>query len=298
MTAEPFRLDVRQVRRAFERAAREGQDAAVLQREVEHRMLDRLDYIRVRPARVLDAGCGTGRGLALLGRRFPGSELVGVDFAIAALRLAVRADSLVARARRFLAGGARLPVCADFLSLPLRAGCVDMIWSNLALAWAVEPLSALREFQRVLSVGGVLMFSTYGPDTLKEMRAALAAGSRARHVHSFVDMHDLGDMLVASGFVEPVMDMERLTLTYADVAALARDLKASGQTCAARDRRRGLTGRDAWRRFLDAYERDRTQGKLPATVEVVYGHAWKGEPRFAADGRQVVKMQMGTKIRR
>jgi len=298
MTAEPFRLDLRQARRAFERAARADQDAAVLQREVERRMLDRLDYIRVRPARVLEAGCGAGRGLALLGRRFPNSELVGVDFAIAALRLAVRADSLVARARRLLAGTARFHLCADFLSLPLRAGCVDMIWSNLALAWAADAPAALREFHRVLSVGGLLMFSTYGPDTLKELRAALSVGSRARHVHSFVDMHDLGDMLVAAGFAAPVMDMETITLTYEDVAALAHDLKASGQTCAARDRRRGLIGRDAWRHFLDAYERDRTQGKLPATVEVVYGHAWKGEPRFAVDGRQIVKMETGSKIRR
>jgi malonyl-CoA O-methyltransferase len=297
MTAEPFRLDLRQARRAFERAARAGQDAAVLQREVEHRMLERLDYFRVRPARVLDAGCGAGRGLALLSRRFPHAELLGVDYAMAALRLAVRADSLIERVRRRLAGAARFHLCADFLSLPLRAGCVDMIWSNLALAWTDDPLSAMREFHRVLSAGGVLMFSTYGPDTLKELRDALAVDPRTRRVHSFVDMHDLGDMLVAGGFATPVMDMETITLTYADVAALARDLKASGQTCAARDRRRGLTGRDAWRRFLDAYEGRRTQGKLPATVEVVYGHAWKGEPRRTADGRQVVKMEMRTKIR-
>jgi malonyl-CoA O-methyltransferase len=99
----------------------------------------------------------------------------------------------------------------------------------------------------------------------------------------------MGDMLVACGFAAPVMDVERITLTYARVEDLARDLKASGQTCAARDRFRALTGRGAWRRMLAAYENERRDGRLPATLEIVYGHAWKGEPRTAGDGRQIVK---------
>jgi malonyl-CoA O-methyltransferase len=140
------------------------------------------------------------------------------------------------------------------------------------------------------------MFSSYGPDTLKELKAAFAAASPAPHVHSFIDMHDVGDMLLSSGFAEPVMDAETITLTYSDVSPLARDLKSSGQTCAARDRGRSLLGRAAWRRMLEAYERQRKGGKLPATIEVVYGHAWKGEPRTSADGRQVVKWE--TKIAR
>ncbi len=173
-----------------------------------------------------------------------------------------------------------------------------MVWSNLALAWAADPLSALREIHRVLSPGGLLMFSTYGPDTLKELRSAFAAGSGTSHVHSFVDMHDLGDMLVASGFAAPVMDMETLTLTYADVAALARDLKVSGQTCAGIGRRPGLMGRGVWRRMLESYESRRSGGRLAASVEALYGHAWKGEPREDAQGRQVVKIKMRTKIQR
>jgi malonyl-CoA O-methyltransferase len=170
------------------------------------------------------------------------------------------------------------------------------VWSNLALAWVEDPLAALRELHRVLATGGLLMFSSYGPDTLRELRAAFLAVSPGRHVHSFVDMHDVGDMLVACGFAEPVMDMETITLTYADVGALAHDLRASGETCAARDRRRGLTGRGVWRRMLEAYERERLNGSLPATIEVIYGHAWKGEPRVAADGRQIMKWE--TRIRR
>lgn len=286
-----FRLDPRQARRAFERAARAGTDAAVLQAEIERRMLERLDFIRLQPRRILDAGCGTGRGLGLLRRRYPRADLLGVDFARDAVHAAKRGESLISRAWGMLGGPVRLHLCADFSRLPLRAGCVDMVWSNLALAWAADPLAALRELHRALVSGGLLMLSSYGPDTLRELRAAFGAGSPGRHVHSFADMHDVGDMLVASGFAEPVMDMERITLTYPDVPALARDLKASGQTCAAADRRRGLMGRADWRMMLGAYERERESGSLPATVEVVYGHAWKGEARVAADGRQIVKLE-------
>jgi malonyl-CoA O-methyltransferase len=289
MDAQGFQLDVQQARRAFDRAARAGADTAVLEREVEQRMSERLDYIRIAPARVLDAGCGTGRGLRLLRRRFPKADFIGVDFAPAVIQAASHSESLFERARRMFFRARRSHLCADFSRLPLRPGCVDMLWSNLALAWAGDPLAALREFHRILAPGGLLMFSSYGPDTLKELRSAFSAASPARHVHSFLDMHDVGDMLVASGFAAPVMDVETITLTYADVAALARDLKASGQTCAARDRPRGLVGRAQWRKMLAAYERERKHGKLPATVEVVYGHAWKSEPRVAADGRQIVK---------
>jgi len=294
MDAGAFRLDVRQVRRASERAARAGEDAAVLQTEVERRMLDRLDYIRLRPARVLDAGCGLGRGLDLLRGRYPQAELIGADFAPAVIRKAKGSESLVERGRHLLGGPRRFHLCADFLRLPLRPQCVELVWSNLALPWAQDPVAVLREFHRVLAPGGLLMISSYGPDTLGELKAAFSAASRARHVYVFADMHDVGDMLLACGFAEPVMDMERITLTYPDVAALARDLKASGQTCAAHDRRAGLLGREAWQRMLGAYENARRDGKLPATIEVIYGHAWKIEPRAAADGRKIVKWKTKT----
>ena len=147
----------------------------------------------------------------------------------------------------------------------------------------------------MLTAGGLLMLSSYGPDTLKELKAAFGAGSAARHVHSFIDMHDLGDMLVASGFAAPVMDMEVITLTYSEVLALLRDLKASGETCAARDRQRGLMGRRAWERMLASYERERKEGRLPATIEVIYGHAWKGEPRTTVDGRRIIEVELDSK---
>jgi len=293
MNAPAFGLDPAQVRRAFERAAAAGGDAAVLQREVERRMFERLDYIRCRPHRVLDFGCGVGHGLKLLRRRYPEADLLGMDFAPGVLSEAKREESLFERARRLVSGSARFHLCADFARLPLRAASVDMVWSNLALAWAGDPLAALREVHRVLIAGGLLMFSSYGPDTLKELKAAFGAG--ARHVHSFIDMHDLGDMLVAGGFAAPVMDMEVITLTYSEVPALLRDLKASGETCAARDRRRGLMGRRAWERMLASYERERKQGRLPATIEVIYGHAWKSEPRTTVDGRRIIEVELEAK---
>lgn len=295
MDAASFSLDAAQARRAFERAARADRNAAVLEREIERRMLERLDFIRCDPKRILDAGCGAGRGLELLRRRYPKATSIGVDFAPGFLSALRRSASLLDRVRR-RPGPQR--VCADFSRLPLRPGNVDLLWSNLALAWAPDPLAALREFHRVLAADGLLMFSTYGPDTLKELKCAFAAVSGERHVHAFIDMHDLGDMLVASGFAAPVMDMEMITLTYQDVAALARDLRSSGQTCAARDRPRGLMGGRAWERMLEAYERERKNGKLPATIEVVYGHAWKEESRTTSDGRQIVRMELRTKIKR
>jgi malonyl-CoA O-methyltransferase len=295
MNGQAIGLDPVQVRRAFERAAAAGGDSAVLQREVERRMFERLDYIRCRPHRVLDSGCGVGRGLKLLRRRYPEADLFGVDFARGVLREAKRNESLFERALRLVSGSRRFHVCADFVRLPIRTASLDMVWSNLALAWAGDPLAALREVSRVLIPGGLLMFSSYGPDTLKELKAAFGAGSAARHVHSFIDMHDIGDMLVASGFAAPVMDMEVITLTYSEVASLLADIKASGATCAARDRQRGLMGRRAWERMLASYERERREGRLPATIEVVYGHAWKGEQRTTVDGRHIIKVELDAK---
>jgi len=286
---DAFRVDARQARRAFERAARRGEDPRALQGEVERRMLERLDLVRLVPKRILDAGCGSGRGLSLLRGRYPGADLLGADFAHAAVRAASRSGSLASRLRQLLRRGSSAHLCADFARLPLAAATVDLVWSNLALAWAADPPSALREFHRVLAPGGLLMFSSYGPDTLKELRSSFPANARARRVHAFADMHDVGDVLVACGFSAPVMDVEVITMTYACVEDLVRDLRASGQTCASSDRPKSLTGRGTWRGMTSAYERERRSGRLPATVEVVYGHAWKGEPRVASDGRQIVK---------
>lgn len=295
---DPYRLEPASVRRAFERAAATYDSAAVLDREIGQRMAERLALVKLEPAAILDAGCGTGEGLAELRTRFPDAAIAGLDIAFAMLTAARQRLSVNAAEGRTLERllGAAQPrpsgalVCADLRRLPFIAGAFDLVWSNLALQWINEPPAAFEEFRRVLRAGGLLMFTTFGPDTLAELRSAFAEVDRAPHVSRFVDMHDLGDMLLDAGFAEPVMDMEKLTLTYVDADALMRDLKATGARNATAGRRRGLTGRRRWHRLTETLEAFRRDGRLPATFEVVYGHAWKPEPRTAADGRAIVRL--------
>ena len=267
-------IDARAARRRFGRAAPTYLAAARLESEVGARMLERLDYVRVAPARILDAGCGPAPQAAALRRRYPGARLVALDFSLPMLARARAAAGWAARLR----GAAPLAVCAAQERLPLAAASVQLVWSNMALHWAEDASAALAEFRRVLAPEGLLMLSTLGPDTLKELRAAAGAA----RVHRFADMHNLGDALLAAGFSAPVMDMELLTLQYADAGALLADLRASGQTLARADRSRGLAGRGL-RAAL---------GRVgsAATYEVVYGHAWKGVPRKTADGRSIVQV--------
>lgn len=272
-------LDARVARRRFERAAATYAAASRLEAEVGGRMLERLDYIRLAPRRILEAGCGPGRESAALLKRYPGAALVELDFALPMLR---RERTLLSRLGL---RPAATQVCGDFTRLPLAAGSVDLVWSNMALHWAADPPAALREFARVLAAGGLVLFSTLGPDTLAELRAAAGEG----RVHRFADMHDVGDALVAAGFSAPVMDAERLTVTYAGGEALLADLRESGQTFVAPGGSRGLAGRrfrGALGAELEARMRD---GRLPVTFELVYGHAWKGAPRKRADGRSIVQ---------
>jgi malonyl-CoA O-methyltransferase len=264
---EPFpAIDARAARRRFVRAARTAQGAARLETEVGARLLERLDYVKIAPRRILDAGSGPAREAAALGQRYRGAQIIALDYAAAMLPRPGRLE-------RWL-GRAALPLCADFTRLPLGNESVDLVWSNLALHWVNDPLAAFREFERVLGPGGLLMFSTLGPDTLKELRAA--AGSA--RVHAFIDMHDLGDMLLAAGLATPVMDMERIQIDYRSGAALLEDLRASGQTNARADRARGLAGRSFLREFRGQ--------PLRATYEVVNGHAWKA-PQAAPEPKTI-----------
>ena len=219
-------------------------------------MRERLDYVRLAPRRVLDAGSGPPR--RELGRRYPKASVIALDFSLAMLR---RPGFF----RRVL-GGHSLPVCGDLERLPLAEGSVDLVWSNMALHWLDEPLAAFREFGRVLAPGGLLMFSTLGPDSLKELGAAAGA----ERIHRFIDMHDLGDMLLAAGLSAPVMDMEMLTVSYPRAERLLEDLRATGQTSARADRPRGLAGR----RFSAAL-RGRLGPRPAVSYEILYGHAWK-----------------------
>src|SRR5213592_2002725 len=211
-----------------------------MEAEVASRMLERLDYVKLAPRCILDAGSGPGRDARALTARYAGSKVIALDFSLSMLPR----PGLLERLR----GRAPLAVCADLAQLPLPEGTIDLAWSNMALHWLSEPLAAFQELQRVLAPEGLLMFSTLGPDTLKELRAA--AGER--RVHAFIDMHDLGDMLVASGFAAPVMEMELLRLSYRNPLELLEDLRASGQTSARADRPRGLAGRRFGERLRSA----------------------------------------------
>lgn len=280
-------VDVRRVRHNFSRVAGTYDEAAFLSREVDRRMLDRLDYVRIEPGRILDLGCATGASLTALRERYRDARLVGADFALPMLRAARRDTSFLSRMLPFVKTRATGFVGADAEALPFARAQFGLIWSNLLLHWLNEPRPTFREVHRTLEVGGLFMFSTFGPDTLREIASAFGDG--AAHTQRFTDMHDLGDMLVECGFSDPVMDMEVLTLTYASVDDLVRELRAAGDRCAMVGRRRGLAGRDLWRRVRDACARLTQDGRLPVTFEVVYGHAWKGEPKKTEDGRAIVR---------
>lgn len=275
MGARHDHVDKEHARRAFERAAGGYDEVAVLQREIGRRMLERLDYVRLEPRAVLDAGCGTAELTAALAQRYPQAELVALDFAHGMVRRG--------RAR---GGWPRAPqwVCGDVEALPLASQSVDLVYSNAVLQWSTDLPGVFAEFLRVLRPGGLLMFSTFGPDTLAELRAAWAAVDGHSHVSRFVDMHDIGDLLVGTRFAEPVMDCERLTVTYATVDDLMRDLKTLGAHNVTAGRARGLTGRRRLDAMRAAYDRFRANGRLPATYEVVYGHAWAPAQRQLEDG--------------
>jgi malonyl-CoA O-methyltransferase len=295
---DPRDVDPAAVRRSFARAAATYDAAAALQREIGGRLAARLDYVKLAPALIVDAGCGTGEAVGELMARYPGARVVAFDVALpmveAARRRARAQRSLLGRLlgplRPSLAQNAPRFVCADLNALPFRGVTADLVWSNLALQWVNDLPRAFAEVRRVLRVGGLFTFTTFGPDTLRELRRAFAGIDAATHTNRFVDMHDVGDMLVAAGFADPVMDMEHVTLTFESPGALLSELKAIGATNRTRGRPRGLTGRARFARVPAALEKLRANGRIPATFEVVYGHAWKGEPRTTPEGHAIVRI--------
>lgn len=272
MADNAFLIDKRLARKAFGKAADRYEQAAALQQEVEQRLLERLELVRLQPARVLDLGCGTGRGSHALLNRYPKAQLVSLDIALEML-------GHTRRRGRWL----RRPacVCADAECLPFPDRQFDLVFSSLMLQWCTDLDAAFREIQRILKPGGLLMFTSFGPDTLLELRQSWAAVDSYTHVNAFMDMHDMGDALLRCGFAEPVMDVERLTVTYRDVRDLMRDLKHIGAHNVTQGRPRGLTGVQRMRTFIENYERYRRDGVLPASYEVVNGHAWAPDASIA-----------------
>ncbi|WP_194711412.1 methyltransferase domain-containing protein [Noviherbaspirillum soli] len=291
-------IDLRRVRNLFSRPAAVA-ESGFLRREVAGRMFERLELIKLAPALVVDAGCGEGADLPVLRQRFGAARLLGID-ASDAMLLAAHASQQAAQSsvnrllQRWLprtaaaSGIAAELACADFAQLPLAAQSADLIWSNLALHWHPQPHRVFAEWHRALRIDGLLMFSCFGPDTFRELRTAWQQADATPHALPFVDMHDFGDMLVDAGFATPVMDMETITVTYADPIKLLEDVKAWGGNPLA-TRRRALLGRAAYRRMLDALESGRrADGTLPLTFEVVYGHAFRPAPRKTAGGESII----------
>jgi malonyl-CoA O-methyltransferase len=283
----------RAVRRSFGRSASTYDEHAFLQREIGGRLFERLDYIKWAPQRILDIGSGTGYATQRLRERYEHADITALDIAPVMLTVA-REKSARPSFFKWLLGAAPMQryVCADAESLPFAGETFEMALSNLAMQWC-DPEQMARETLRVLKPNGLFMFTTFGPDTLKELRAAFKSIDDGPHVNTFPDMHDIGDILVHAGFADPVMDQEILTLTYADLMPLLRELKGIGAHNVLPGRAVGLMGKARWRRMVDAYEKFRKEGRLPATYEVVYGHAWKPEigKRRTIDGQQKIELE-------
>jgi malonyl-CoA O-methyltransferase len=279
-----FEIDKREVRRAFSKAATTYDAAAVLQREVCIRMLEKLDIIKIAPSRLLDVGCGTGWGTRQLGERYKEADIVALDIAYGMLQAARGTSNWW---KKLFSGSRQQFLCADVEALPLAAQSVDMVWSNLAVQWCNDLPATFVALQRIIRNDGLLMFSTFGPDTLKELRVAFEGVDGYNHVNRFADMHDIGRWW--RWIRDPVMEMEKLTLTYDDVKAVMQDLRDIGAHNATTGRATGLLGKVKWTRILQNYETLRRDGKLPATFEIIYGHAWKPQPKQTQDGRAIIK---------
>jgi len=258
-------IDKRQACNAFSQAAERYDEVAVLQREIGQRLVERLELMLIEPKVILDIGSGTGVATAELSKRYKKAQILALDFAFPMLLKTRKRGSWLRRPRC---------VCADLEQLPFADSSVDLIYSNAALQWSNDLEHTFSEFMRVLRPGGLVAFTTFGPDTLKELRQAWSEADGGSHVSQFLDMHDVGDALVRSRFAEPVVDVDRMVLTYDRVDGLMQDLKVLGAHNVNRDRSRGLTGKSMMSAMRESYEQFRRDGKLPASYEVIYGHAW------------------------
>ncbi|MES2257877.1 MAG: methyltransferase domain-containing protein [Pseudomonadota bacterium] len=286
-------IDLERVRANFSRPQRIA-PSDFLRREIASRMHDRLGLVKIAPQRVLDAGCGPGADLSLLQKDFAAAQILGLDASEQMVRAARAPASKLAGLNQLLSkllpakAGIDL-LCGDFADLPLAPNSVDLVWSNLALHWHPQPDRVFAEWRRVLRVNGVLMFSCFGPDTFSEVREAFGAADLAPHALPFVDMHDFGDQLVEVGFSTPVLDMEKITVTYDTAPALLADVRAWGGNPLS-TRRRGLLGKAAYAAVLAQLEKlRRADGKLGLTFEIIYGHAFRPAARMTQSGEAIIR---------
>lgn len=261
---------------AFNKHASEYEKNARVQTEIGSRLFERLDYLAMKPEYVLDLGCGTGYFTALLKARYPDAQIVGFDLAHAML--------LESAGKKEVEGNWHL-IEGDMQKLPFANGIFDLVFANQVIHWASSLPPVFRELNRVMRKDACVMFTTLGPDTFKELKQAWQAADSFSHSNDFADMHHIGDSLMTERLLEPVVDMELLTVHYKSLAQLTRSLKAQGIPNIHEKRNKGLTGRGAWTAFEKAYESLRTpEGKYPLTYEIIYGHAWKGQQAATEQG--------------
>ena len=262
----PPRLDKKSVKKFFNRAAKRYDKAAILQEEVLNRLLQRLNYIRHRPDKILDIGCGTGKGIRGLQKIYPRARLVGTDIAREMLNQSRSSFRFLSKKRL---------VNADMEQMPFADRSFNLLFSSLSLQWSNDLASTLKEFARISEPGAMLLFSSFGPGTLRELGASWQALDPHPHVHRFVDMHDVGDAMLSAGFVQPVVDAEVIRMEYDEFRPLLDDLKNIGASNADVSRRRGLMTPGQLRRLEQSYRQHGfDNGKFVASYEIVYGHAW------------------------
>lgn len=278
-------IDRYAMRSAFEKAAASYDAAAVLQQEVANRLVDRMEFMAMKPVSILDAGSGTGFVSQLLTERFPKAKITALDLAFNMLKQAKSKRSFKQRWNKKFNY-----VNAEVENLPFADASVELIISGLTLQWCQDLPKVFKEFRRVLAPGGLLLFSSFGPDTLRELRQSWAEVDDLAHVNAFVDMHEVGDALMQSGFADPVMDMEMLTVTYSDVKTVMRDLKQIGAHNVMQGRSHNVTGKNKLQQMIQAYEQFRVDGLVPVSHEIVYGHAWVADEQ-KQDSAVVVPFQ-------
>jgi len=258
-------------------AAQAYDQAAVLAREVGERMAERLDYMKISPLRMADIGCATGDGIRALRARYPKAQALAIDISLPMLHGVRAHNSRFTRLLNRLFNRGPQLINADARALPLADNTLDFVWSNLMLHWLDDPLPALREIHRVMATGGLVMFATLGPDSLLELRAAMQKVGADDTARRFIDMHDIGDMLVAAGFADPVMDMEIVNFTYRHPRQFLADQRHLG----VRDAFLGRQSFRTWRKVFSAWPRNHEE-HWSLRFEVVYGHAWKPAPRLTS----------------
>ena len=280
-------FDRNKVRCAFDRAADTYDEAAVLQQEVCRRLLEKVDLVKISPDWILDAGSGTGEAVKPLQKKYKKSGMVLLDLSERKLAKAKKNSALFRRPHA---------ICGDIESLPFADQQFGLIFSSLALQWCNALDASLLEMRRILQPGGLLIFATFGPDTLKELRSSWAKVDQAPHVNSFIDMHDIGDDLLRAGFSEPVMESEMITVNYSQVDLLMQDLRNIGANVTASGQNTGLLTPKKLQRLREAYNEFRLENQLPATYEIIYGHAWVGHnTRTAKDRVSSINVEFGSR---